>query len=94
MSQVGQTYKEMWENGTWTPEYKDPRLWPQCCNVPMMRSNELSRKGHTCLICCVFREEQEICLLDVEPNDHQWLEAIYDNGPCKPFTPPAPDKAF
>lgn len=95
MSQVDQTYKDMWENGTWTPEYNDPRFWPQCCGFPMARHNELSRAGHRCYICLTWRPEQ----VTKEENDKYYgfghgFEYELDNGPCKHFTPPAPDKAF
>lgn len=51
MAELDNNYKEMWANGTWTPEYKDPKTWPQCCSLPMARYNEISRRGHRCLIC-------------------------------------------
>lgn len=57
MTEVDRTYKEMWANGTWTPEYKDPLWWPQCCGYPMARHNELSRRGHRCYICLQWRCE-------------------------------------
>ena len=96
MSQVDQAYKEMWENGTWTPEYKDSRFWPQCCGFPMARHNELSRAGHRCYICLTWRPEQQTFTPNYwEEKDVQDFYVGPDNGPCdKPFTPPAHDKAF
>jgi hypothetical protein len=62
----------------------------------MMRCNELSRRGHMCLICCQWREEQEtreqISFVHNKGSVLQFFDS--DNGPCNHFTPPAPDMAF
>lgn len=96
MTEVDQAYKEMWANGTWTPEYKDSRWWPQCCGYPMARHNELSRSGHRCYICLTWRPEQVVWKkAELDSDDWPTYAAEYDNGPYgKPFTPPAPDRAF